>query len=442
MDERLSENNLQHTNVQHYLEHDAFLKKISKLPYVYESTEFKKLPINTTGLYTLTGGGQTGKTTLAKRWIARLLDNGIAGELIHFFPCTPKNHSQEMISLLQTHLSKKQNAVTQYLILDDITYIHDWGKIIKFIEETGFLNRIVLLLISADSTLHQQLQNLSLNNKIQINLHLYPLSFHDVIALKYPNAVMTDVYLFDEFKNYLMHGGYLPAINDMAMHRKILDETLKNYSAWLRNEMLHRGRQEYFLLEILTAITKHYNDPITWNMLSRELSINHPKTIADYVSLLEACDVTKTQLALLENTLTPAPKKARKLMFTDPFIFHAIRSWITLGKDIFESQIQPLFDQSDLCSKLVEGCVITHYQRHYPTYYIKAEGQISLAYINERRFWPVMVTWTNQLRAKDLKQIIKYPNGKILAKTQRSGIIEHIRSEPLPQALWRLDERS
>lgn len=102
--------------------------------------------------------------------------------------------------------------------------------------------------------------------------------------------------------------------------------TLNTYSDWIRGDMIKRGKQEHYLREILATIIKRYNTQVTWNALARDLSIDHPATVADYAALLVTMDALFIQAALLESKLAPAPKKARKLMFTDPFIFHAIRS--------------------------------------------------------------------------------------------------------------------
>ena len=91
-----------------------------------------------------------------------------------------------------------------------------------------------------------------------------------------------------------------------------------------------------------------------------------------------------------------------------------------------------------LCSKLVEGCVVSHYRRYFPTYYIKAEGEIDIAYVDKERFWPVEVKWTNQIRSNDLKQLAKYPNAKLLTKKSHIGSIENIHCEPIVFALLKL----
>lgn len=65
---------------------------------------------------------------------------------------------------------------------------------------------------------------------------------------------------------------------------------------------------------------------------------------------------------------------------------------------------------------LIKQWMLHHFRRWYATYYIKAEGEVDVAYIHEERFWPVEVKWTQQRRTKDLQQIQKYNNGIILSK--------------------------
>ncbi|MCK4783635.1 MAG: ATP-binding protein, partial [Desulfobacteraceae bacterium] len=198
------------------------------------------------------------------------------------------------------------------------------------------------------------------------------------------------------------------------------------------------GKQEHYLREILEAIMKRYGSQVTWNTLAHDLSIDHPKTVADYVALLASMDAAFVQAALVEDKLTPAPKKARKLMFADPFIFHATRAWLTPHEDPYNQQVKPIVSDPDWAARLAEACLVTHYRRYYPTYYIKAEGEVDIAYVDQNRFWPLEVKWTRQLRPKDLKQIVKYPNGRILTRSRHRGEILGIPTEPLPVAMLRL----
>lgn len=67
---------------------------------------------------------------------------------------------------------------------------------------------------------------------------------------------------------------------------------------------------------------------------------------------------------------------------------------------------------------------------------------MDLAYVEGGRFWPVEVKWTGQVRPKSLKQVARYPNSRILAKTSGTKQILGVPVEFLPLALWRLEEGS
>jgi hypothetical protein len=59
-------------------------------------------------------------------------------------------------------------------------------------------------------------------------------------------------------------------------------------------------------------------------------------------------------------------------------------------------------------------------------------------YAAKDRFCPVEVKWTGQLRPKQLRQIAKYPNALILAKSREGSEIQGVQTSPLPLELLRL----
>jgi predicted AAA+ superfamily ATPase len=65
---------------------DPHLRRLSKLPLVYRSELLTQLPrlIPGTGIYTVSGGRQVGKTTLLKQWMAQLLKENLAPERIAY----------------------------------------------------------------------------------------------------------------------------------------------------------------------------------------------------------------------------------------------------------------------------------------------------------------------------------------------------------------------
>jgi len=199
--------------------------------------------------------------------------------------------------------------------------------------------------------------------------------------------------------------------------------------------MMKHGKQEAYLREVLSAIVRRYTSQITWTALARELSVDLPRTVADYVALLERMDALCVVAALMEEKLAPAPKKARKVVFSDPFILHAVRAWLDPQVDPFETQIRPAATDPVWSSRIVEACVAAHCRRAHPTFYIKAQAEVDVAYIRDDRFWPVEVKWTNQLRPKTLKQIARYGNGEIWSRGRTSGEINGVSVWPLPLRL-------
>ncbi|MBA3661157.1 MAG: ATP-binding protein [Gammaproteobacteria bacterium] len=413
---------------------DLDLAKLGGLAHVYATDKIFPLP-TFPGFYTLTGGIMSGKTTLLKLWMQTVKVNKQAR--YSYFSLADMKDTAALVRVLKNSLDTSQSALLHYVFLDDASALSDWDKAINECLNNNLLQQVVLVVADVDYSITAKAKQL-FATLYQYNIHLTSLSFHEVVLLKNPNKEIEQINLLEEFNQYLLHGGNLNAINDMAKSGKILDTTLKNYMHRLKKLILKHGRHENFLQEIFDAMIKHYDSPITWNELSHELSIEHPKTIQDYITLLATYDAVFIQSALGANQRDAAPKKARKLMFTDPFIFHAVRAWLNPVNDVFNTQISPIQNDLALSAKLVTACVITHFSRHFSTFYIKAQGMIDLAYLANNKVYPIVVHWNNHFQAKDLKQILKYPNGKILTKMQRSGVIEHIRTEPVPYALWKL----
>ncbi len=451
MDPLFSPHNTHLENPGHFQDRDPQLRQLQKQVYVHKPALLDQLPHRLPGIYTVGGGRQIGKTTLLKQWMAKLLGDGTPPSAIVFFSGELIGDHRTLYRLLQTHLATMPTDALSYVLVDEVSYIRDWDKAVKYAADAGLLENVVLVLTGSDLALIQEARMTFPGRRGQaetVDFHLYPLSFKEVVLLKGAikdlsafDSSNTDISpdlsdtLFAEFNRYLIHGGFLTAINDYASSGSIQVATLNTYSDWIRGDMIKRGKQEHYLREILATIIKRYNTQVTWNALARDLSIDHPATVADYAALLVTMDALFIQAALLESKLAPAPKKARKLMFTDPFIFHAIRSWLWPDADPFKTQILTAIDDSILCSHLVEACVTTHYRRYYSTYYIKAEGEIDIAYVHENRFWPIEIKWTEQLRPKDLKQIAKYPNSRIFSKSRQRGKINDIDMTPLPVAL-------
>jgi len=142
-----------------------------------------------------------------------------------------------------------------------------------------------------------------------------------------------------------------------------------------------------------------------------------------------------------EHTRTAAPKKARKVYFADPFIHHALRAWLDAGRPDARRPERSVRDERFL-SVEVEATPVTHLARGFPTFYIKANGEVDAAYLRDRRIWPIEVKWTTQVRPKDLVQVRKYRNALIAGRVRGSHRWEEVPVLPAPVVLLRVARRA
>jgi len=330
----------------------------------------------------------------------------------------------------------------QYIFIDEITYIDSWYRALKFLADAGYLDTVLVLLTGSDMLfLKEMIKRLPGRRGASstMDFHYYPLSFKEYLLLRksFSPAVLNTIQnntldpnnekcfnqLYKELENYVITGGYLTAINDFALHNDISPATQKTYVDWIHGDFLKRNKNEHYLDEILSAIIKRYGSQVTWNSLGKDVTIQHHQTISDYCEALQSMDALFIQSALREDKLTGAPKKAKKLYFTDPFIVRSICTSLNMS-----------FVAENL---ILEGLLITHLRRCLPTYYIKTNdgGEIDIAYIESKKIMPIEIKWSDQLKPVHLKWLKKYKNSILGAKVKKVHTLEGITIVPLPYLL-------
>ena len=429
---------------------DPQLRELRRLPFAYRYPILAHLPVDEPGIYSITGGRRIGKSTVLKQWMCDLLDRGVPPQRIFYLTGELVDDHHALVALLTRDAPDRSPAQPAYLLVDEVTYIRGWDRGVKFLADAGLLEDLIVVLTGSDSVIIHEARTFLPGRRgraPRVDFHLYPLSFSQYLEVSgiagdslEPYSLEAAAALTDAFQRYLMHGGYLTAINDMAAYGRIEPATFAVYCDWIRGDMAKRGKQEHFLNEILSSVVRRYGSQVTWNNLARDLSIDHPATVADYIALLSRMDVLIVQYALREDRLAPAPKKARKVAFTDPFIFHAVRSWLDPVEDPFANQVEPALADPESMGKLAEACAVAHHHRLHPTFYLKGDGEVDIAYLTGGGFQPIEVKWTGQIRSADLKQARKYRNSIICSKVAMSDRIHGLPNELLPLHLQRLAE--
>jgi uncharacterized protein len=441
MKEEFQIHNLFRESPDRFLKDDPHLRRAALQPFSYKSPLVDTPEFLKPGILMVTGGRQVGKTTCLKQFMAKVLQEGLinpenmvflAGELI-------RDDSELLREIMA---ERKDKRGWQIIVIDEISYVKDWDKAVKFLADAGSLEEVTLILTGSDCAILRDAMKRFAGRRgssAQVDFVFYPLSFPETVLIKNPelsglieacraqegNSVLPAYQAHAQnleslFEDYLLHGGYLTAMADMMRTGSIEASTYRTYSDWLRGDILKHNRQEKYLLELLRGVMKRYSTQISWGSLAKELSIEHHKTVSDYVCILEDMNALIVLEALAEHNLTAAPKKAKKLYFEDPFIFHAVERM--LGKS-----------EADCTSKLVETIAIAAFKRRYgKTYYIKGDkGEVDIAYVKGESFFPVEIKWTTQLRPEDLKQVMVYQNSLILGRQRCASQIAQVPCLPL-----------
>lgn len=447
-------NNLHHESVELFRKRDPQLRKLVTYPFVHRSELLDEIPSDIPGIYTVGGGRQVGKTTLLKQWMLKLLETGIKPSDIWYITGELINDHHQLVRIAGQFFEDRKKSTMLYLLIDEVTYIKDWDKGIKYLADSGIFERAVVILTGSDLSFIKEARKRfpgRHGTADSTEFLLHPLSFRETLTVKniFSNSELeklvqfqdigikkTDT-LFSEFENYMVHGGYMSAINDIASHGRIQPATFSTYSDWIRGDMLKRGKKENLLHEILSALVKQYGSQTTLHSIASITSIEHHMTVSDYIDLLCDMEVVFVNHAIIEHKLCAAPKKARKIFFTDPFIMHSARAWIESVRKPYEESVLPYVADSEKAGIMAEGIAIALCRRKYSCFYIKAEKEVDLAYIKDGKIHQAEVKWTNQIRNSELGQILKYPGGVILSKRKTVGEIEKHPVIPLP--LWLLN---
>lgn len=136
-------------SITRFESHDPHLKKLNSVKFVYESKLLEEENFLIPGIYLISGGRQIGKTTLLKQLILKWLryktflpENFyfITGELID---------AHHVLRRIITTFHKPEER--QVLFIDEVNYIPDWDKSVKFIADAGMTENMSVILTGSDN---------------------------------------------------------------------------------------------------------------------------------------------------------------------------------------------------------------------------------------------------------------------------------------------------
>lgn len=409
-----------------FLREDPQLGSLARLKYQHSADWWSRLSLETPGIYILTGGRQVGKSTSCKLLIAHCLQKKIfTPETTLYLPCDEIYDASELSNWITQFLDSVEDK-SFLLIVDEITFVKNWDRVIKSIADQGRFSGGICLLTGSDTLI---LKEAAMSfpgrrgNSSQTDFHISPLSFFEYVNLLEPENKKNDnEKLSVLFNQYLQCGGYLRAINDFAEHGYVLPATLQTYEQWIRGDFLKKGKKERYLLDLLHALLSVGVSQISYSALTEKIGSISKETCLDYCDLLQRMDVIFDLQAYDQNKKLGFPKKARKIHFVDPFIRRAIQFWL-----MREGYSVNMADES----LVVESVVASHCHRYGRAFYFKGQGEIDVIHVAHEKVTAIEVKWTNQTRQLDLKTLKQFHNAIVVTKTSQSGFSDGIKFLPI-----------
>jgi len=323
----------------------------------------------------------------------------------------------------------RQNPLTAglfLLVIDEVTFVKHWDRVIKSLADEGVFRRGLCLLTGSDTLILKEAAMRFPGRRgdaSQTDFHVYPLSFPEYAHLRFPDSLSRQNNLSLLFQEYLHCGGYLRAINDLAAYGEVTQATYSTYEQWIRGDFLRQGKHEETLIAVIHALLTIGVSQISYSKLTQKIGLISKETCIDYCRLLERMGVLIDLRAYDQNKKQGFPRKDRKFHFSDPFVQRTLVQWL-VSRGVLGS---PLIVES----YLVEACVASHCHRWGRTFYFKGEGEIDVILLRNQQTNAIEVKWSNQLRPHDLKLLKLFKKSVILTKTPVSGTLEGIQCLPV-----------
>ena len=338
------------------------------VPGIVERIEF--LPFS---LHIILGPRQSGKTTATKLMIRKLLEKTGDPRAVFYFRCDVIKDYKELLELLEMYLNYRDDLgiKTSYLFLDEITMPEEWFRAVKELIDSGKLKNDVLVLTG------------SMSMKLRKEIELFPgrrghgkdfahltLSFREFVMVMNPElhakipalkgfrgmrkASMACVPYAAElnrmFELYLKTGGFPPALISWKRNGYVDDGTRQAYLSWIRNDLHKAGKEESIAKEVLRALLAKMPGRISWEGISREISVKSPKTVNSYLHAFSEMFLAHISYFIDPDTGLSQFGKNKKISFIDPLTYEVVEEWCLAGL-------------KDREPTLVEGIVASHISR-------------------------------------------------------------------------------
>jgi uncharacterized protein len=369
----------------------------AKAPEWLEEIDLKEPSIQT-----LYGARGLGKTTGLKLLIEKLLKKGTDPKDIFYYSCRNIGTNEQLNEIIKLFLiSKSDRKNRSYIFIDEISAIKNWSKGIEYLRQACKLKNVNLILSASQC---ERLKTASAIGQIKKNkiIHIHSRDFCGFI--KDLNPRLGENVLEKNFKHfqhklgfyldaYLLTGGFITTINSFKRFTAIEQHIYDDYLSRLTLDIAESNRDIMLWHQILERIVTHLGRPIGHQTIARRTKAKTHLTIGEYVDIMERMFVLKT--VFQGDKFGHAKKsKAKKIFFTDPFLFWLFYSHLLGSLDNWQFSRERMHDR-EIFDALIENIVFCHL--------IKQEHSNQN---NEN-----ILFWRDNIKKKEINFVIKKKGG-------------------------------
>lgn len=357
------------------IEEDVSLEKLKHVPYSWHPKVMDSFDMEKDVIYTLRGSRQIGKTTTLKLLIKKLLSKN-RKENILYFTCNNIDTYQELIDILKLYRDWADNDQRKYVFIDEITFVKNWTRAIKYFADLGFLRNVAMILTGSNAhDLKYEVERMPgrRGEDAELDKILFPLSFREYMEFvsgqtvqafsDIPSAQKNYPFYKKELKKYLDHflltGGFIRAINSFSANGSTIGiDIYHQYLSWVLGDLAKMGRKESYSRQVFDQIIRNMTVNIGFDTIAKKTSIASHLTVEDYLDIMESNFIVKILYQVDVNKKIPVTRKTKKIYFQDLFLFWVFWGYVSGSPDYFSAAKTRLNDVL-IKSRIIENLIMT-----------------------------------------------------------------------------------
>ena len=298
---------------------DKDLRNYSRASVRWVPPWLREISLKPFSLNIVVGPRQVGKTTGAKLLVSELVKTRDPRS-IFYFSCDLAADARELRWVLDFYRRFKQaNGIeSSVIILDEVTGLEDWWRVVKGYVDLNLFERDVLVLMgSASFRLKRFAEAFPGRRREGKTVEVLPLSFPEYLSVHGVEAKRGEGRVLALFERYLDTGGYPRSVNR--------DEGFaEDLVASVEKDAVKAGRDPKLLRMVARELISRAPGATSFNAIAGDLGISH-NTVHDYVRLME--DMFLVGVAYMREGGRILYRREKKIFFRDPF---AARAFATL----------------------------------------------------------------------------------------------------------------